>query len=173
MRMRCSRAALCAADLRVNTMMRLLLGVLLLGDHALCEGSRSPLPARITVASDATETELWAAGRLGDLLMLPVMTMDHSSDGGAAAAAGGTGQIAVGHGAATALGVPIGALVNLDDDSYIVSTGRGVPAGSVAIASSAHSARGSIHGAFAFLRALGFEFFAENVTRVPSPLPAL
>jgi hypothetical protein len=35
------------------------------------------------------------------------------------------------------------------------------------------SARGSIHGAFAFLRALGFEFFAENVTRVPSPLPTL
>jgi hypothetical protein len=27
-------------------------------------------------------------------------------------------------------------------------------------------------GAFAFLRALGFEFFAENATRVPSPLPS-
>ena len=65
------------------------------------------------------------------------------------------------------------ALANLDDDSYLVSTARGVPAGSVAIASSAGSARGSVHGAFAFLRALGFEFFAENVTRVPSPLPAL
>jgi hypothetical protein len=48
-----------------------------------------------------------------------------------------------------------------------------VPAGSVAIASSASSARGTIHGVFTFLRALGFEFYALNVTRVPSPLPGL
>ena len=96
----------------------------------LCEGA-FPLPTRIVVARNATETELWAAGKLADLLMLPMM----GSDGMAA----GTGrhQIAVGHGAATALGVPPGALANLDDDSYLVSTARGVPAGSVAIASSA------------------------------------
>ena len=94
----------------------------------LCEGA-FPLPTRIVVARNATETELWAAGKLADLLMLPMM-----DSGGMAA---GTGQIAVGHGAATALGVPLGALANLDDDSYLVSTARGVPAGSVAIASSA------------------------------------
>ena len=122
----------------------------------------APLPARIVVADDATETEVWAAGKLADLLMLPV---DNEM--------AGTAQIAVGHAAAAALGVPPAALKDLGDDSYLVSTARGVPAGSVAIASSAGSARGSVHGAFAFLRALGFEFFAENVTRVPSPLPAL
>jgi hypothetical protein len=135
----------------------------------LCEGA-PPLPARIVVAHNATETELWAAGKLADLLMLPTTT---TSDDGMTAAAAGTRQIAVGHGAAMALGVPPGALANLDDDSYLVSTARGVPAGSIAIASSPGSARGSIHGAFAFLRALGFEFFAENVTRVPTPLPTL
>ena len=96
----------------------------------LCEGA-FPLPTRIVVARNATETELWAAGKLADLLMLPMM----GSDGMAART--GHHQIAVGHGAATALGVPPGALANLDDDSYLVSTARGVPAGSVAIASSA------------------------------------
>ena len=137
-----------------------------LGRMLLCEGAL-PLPTRIVVARNATETELWAAGKLADLLMLPIM----DSDGMAA----GTGhhQIAVGHGAATALGVPLGALANLDDDSYLISTARGVPVGSVAIASSVGSTRGSIHGVFAFLRVLGFEFFAENVTRVPSLLPTL
>ena len=124
----------------------------------------APLPSRIVVADTATETERWAASRLAELLMLPT----HNDIGMA-----GTSQIAVGHGAATALGVPTGALADLGDDAFLVSTAHGVPRGSVAITSSAHSARGSVHGAFTFLRALGFEFFAENATRVPSPLPAL
>ena len=85
----------------------------------------------------------------------------------------GTAQIAVGYGAAAALGVPAGALLQLDDDSFLVATTHWVPRGSVAIASSSHSARGSIHGVYTFVRALGFEFFAENVTRVPSLLASL
>ena len=75
-----------------------------------------PLPTRIVVAEHGTETELWAAGRLADLLMLPIV----DSDDGAA----GTPQpqIAVGHAAANAMGVPPGALASLDDDSFLVST---------------------------------------------------
>ena len=122
-----------------------------------------PLPARIVVADGATDTERWAADTLARLLLLPTDNTIGTT---------GTKQIAVGHGAATALGVPAGALADLDDDSFLVSTTRWVPPGSVAITSSAHSARGSIHGAYAFLRALGFEFFAENATRVPSRRPA-
>ena len=124
------------------------------------------LPARIVVADDASETEVWAAGKLAGFLKLPIMGNGGRADGAAA-------QIAVGHGAATALGVPAAALAPLDDDSYLVSTtAHGVPPGSVAIASSARSARGTMYGAFAFLRALGFEFFAEDATRIPNPLPA-
>ena len=67
----------------------------------------------------------------------------------------------------SALGVPPAALEDLGDDSYLVSTARGVPAGSLTIASSKSSARGTMYGAFALLRALGFEFFAENATEIP------
>lgn len=121
-----------------------------------------PLPARIVVADNASESEVWAAGTLADVLRLPThrRAMDNEA------------QIAVGYGAATAMGVPPAVLASLDDDAYFVSTSaQGVPRGSVAIASSAHSARGTVYGVFAFLRALGFEFFAENATRIPNPFP--
>jgi hypothetical protein len=128
--------------------------------------SLPPLPARVVVAPGATETEAWAAAKVAELLALPL----HSavSDGGDDDA---SPRIAVGHGAAIALGVPPAALSDLGDDTSFVSTNasRGVPAGSVAIASSAGSLRGTLHGAFAFLRALGFEFFAPNATRTPQP----
>ena len=75
-----------------------------------------------------------------------------------------------------ALGVDPEALKALGDDAYLVSAAasRGVPRGSVAVASSAGSARGTMNGAFAFLRALGFEFLAQDETvRPPTPtLPA-
>ena len=67
--------------------------------------------------------------------------------------------------------MPPAALEDLGDDSYLVSTARGVPAGSLTIASSKGSARGTMYGAFALLRALGFEFFAENASRFAKPLP--
>ena len=125
----------------------------------------APLPARIVVAGDATDTERWSAAKLAELLLLPVE--------GTTAAAAGTPQIAVGHGAAVAMGVHASDLGALGDDSFLVSSKRGgVPAGSVAIASSARSSRGTMNGAFEFLRALGFEFFAANVSRIPIPRPS-
>lgn len=121
------------------------------------------LPGQVSVAVGASEAELWAADRLASLLTLP--------KGNPKA---GIAQIAVGYGAAKAIGVESVALDNLDDDSYLISTSqsRGVPSGSAVVASSSRSARGSIYAAFDFLRALGFEFFAENVTRVPHPMPS-
>ncbi len=121
------------------------------------------LPGQVSVAVDASEAELWAADRLASLLGVPKRDSKV-----------GISQIAVGYDAAVAIGVKRAALDNLDDDSYLISTSesRGVPSGSAVIASSAHSARGSIYGAFDFLRSLGFEFFAENVTRTPRPMPS-
>ena len=123
-----------------------------------------PLPMRIVVADGATETELWAAAKLSEILALPTTL---GAPGGTAAA-----QIAIGYGAAVALGVRAPALNKLDDDSFLVSTkaSRGVPARSIAIASSAHSARGTMNAIYGFLRAVNYEFFAENVTCIP-PTP--
>ena len=122
------------------------------------------LPAKIVVACNATKTELWAAGKLADMLALPVVV-------GALEGA----QIAVGHGAAVALGADPENLATLGDDAYVVSASRvrGVPPGSAMIASSAGSARGTMNGAFAFLRALGFDFFAQDETTTPATRPAL
>jgi hypothetical protein len=145
---------------------------------AAAAAAASSLPARIVVADNATNTERWAAAKLADILMLSVTGVggdpkDHDGPGGTAAA--GAPQIAVGYGAAVALGMHASDLDALGDDSFLVSTktARGVPAGSVAIASSAHSPRGAMNGAFAFLRTLDFEFFAVNVTRMPSPPPSV
>eukprot|EP01051_Picozoa_sp_SAG22_P005699 SAG22_NODE_347_length_11873_cov_15.313997_3_plen_1456_part_00 len=130
-------------------------------------GRSAPLPARVVVAPGATETEVWAAAKVAELLALPL----HSDSSPVSDRDDTSAQIAVGNGAAVALGVPPAALGALGDDTSFVSTNvsRGVPAGSVAIASSAGSLRGTLHGAFAFLRALGFEFFAPNATRTPRP----
>eukprot|EP01043_Picozoa_sp_COSAG02_P000987 COSAG02_NODE_20_length_53673_cov_86.864841_22_plen_582_part_00 len=116
---------------------------------------------QVSTAEDASETELWAADRLAELLALP--RGEYKA---------GASQIAIGYGAAVASGMNPAALDEMDDDSYLINTSNKVPRSSAAIiASSARSARGTIHGAFGFLRILGFEFFAENVTLVPEPMP--
>jgi hypothetical protein len=120
-----------------------------------------PLPAplsveaRVVVAKDASAVEAWAAVKISELLL---QQPDDDT------------QIAVGHGAAVAIGVDAEALAALGDDAYLLVSGpaRGVPLRSVAIASSAQSARGAMNGAFAFLRHIGFEFLAENETIVPT-----
>ena len=119
--------------------------------------------ARIVVAEDASATEVWAAEKLSALLPRS-LTHDHQDP-----------QIAVGHGAAVALGVNAEALESLGDDAYLVVSGpsRGVPVGSVAIASSASSARGTMNGAFAFLRQLGFEFLAQDEIVQPVGTPVV
>jgi hypothetical protein len=63
----------------------------------------------------------------------------------------------------------------LGDDAYVVVAGpaSGIPAGSVAIASSASSARGTMNGAFAFLRVLGIEILAQSETISPAGAPQI
>ena len=50
------------------------------------------------------------------------------------------------------------------DDAFLVRT---LPTGSAVIASSAGSMRGTMNGVFAFLRALGFAFLAQDETLKP------
>jgi hypothetical protein len=121
-------------------------------------------PRRIVVASVATQVERWSADRLADLLALPIV------NGGNAAASTAGAQIAVGYGAAVTLGVDPRTLATLGNDACLVSANRsrGIPIGSVAIASNVGSARGTMNGAFAFLRALGFEFLAQDETVKPA-----
>eukprot|EP01047_Picozoa_sp_COSAG01_P063239 COSAG01_NODE_8162_length_2895_cov_2.185265_1_plen_198_part_00 len=138
--------------------------------------ARVVLPPQVVLCADATETEKWAANKLAELLALPLHTIPSCGDSlptgtrNVSTGAFAQPQVAVGYGAAVLLGVPAGVLDCLGDDSFLVSTegARGVPVGSAAVASSTGSARGSLHGVFALLRALGFEFFAPNATRVPS-----
>lgn len=134
-----------------------------------------PAEAQVVVVADgATATERWAAAKLSQLLPKGLST-ELAAAAAAAGAPGARNQIAVGHGAAVALGVDPEALAALGDDAYLIVSGpaRGVPAGSVAIASSAQSRRGTMNGAFAFLRRLGFDFLAQDETVVPGGAPAL
>ena len=122
----------------------------------------APFPSSVRVMSDGSETELWAAAKLASLLSLPLVRAPPL----AAAAAAGGAEVWVGYGAATVFGaVPAARLSALGDDSYFLSATDG---GSVAIASSAGSQRGSMNGIYAFLRVVGFRFLTHNATVVPA-----
>jgi hypothetical protein len=111
----------------------------------------------VTVASNGSETELWAAAKLSQTMSLPLIYLPSAVL---------PSQIAVGHGAATALGTPPSTLSALGDDAFFISVSDG---SSLVIASSATSARGSMNGVYEFMRMLGFKFLAANVTTVPKP----
>ena len=144
----------------------------LASDGAAAAATATAFPRRVVVTPAATEVERYAAARLADLLALPIVDGGEDSLGDEATS---SAQIAVGHGAALALGVKAGDLAALGDDAFLASTShtRGVPVGSVAIASSATSARGTMNGAFAFLRELGFDFLSQDETVKPAGQPAL
>jgi hypothetical protein len=125
----------------------------------------APVPGRIVVADDASVVERWSASKLSELLKLSALSTTTR----------GAAQIAVGHGAAVALGMHAETLAGLGDDAYVVVAGpaSGIPAGSIAIASSASSARGTMNGAFAFLRVLGIEILAQSETIAPAGAPQI
>jgi hypothetical protein len=136
--------------------------------------------ARVVVAEDASAVEVWAAEKLSDLLPDSEvgLRLSHRRDDDSPDAPRPdfqSQQIAVGHGAAVALGLDPEALTPLGDDAFLLVSGpsRGLPAGSVVIASSAQSARGTMNGAFAFLRQVGFEFLAQDETVWPTGAPVL
>ena len=115
---------------------------------------------RVAVASDAKPAEVWAADKLACTLSLPIVRLSTASPAAAAAVA----QIAVGYGAAMALGASPSALSRLGDESFLITA---APGGSAIVASSAGSARGTINGAFKFMEILGFRFFTANFTERP------
>ena len=137
-------------------------------ENCVASAFQRPLPSQIVVAAGASEVELWAASMLSQQLGLPTTTVNVTVNATSRMNLGE--QIGVGHGAAVALGVPADVLGKLSDDAYLVATGpaRGIESDSVAIASSPGSARGTMNGAFAFLRKLGFEFLAQDETIVPA-----
>ena len=121
------------------------------------------LPTCVAVAGSGSTsaTELWAAKTLAKSMSLPLVY--HLPSGPMMTTE--PSQIAVGYSAAVALGVSPSALSSLSDDAFSISTvGDG---SSLAIASSAHSARGSINGIYEFMRKVGFRFLAANVTSIP------
>jgi hypothetical protein len=123
-----------------------------------------PFPSSVKVMSDGSETELWAAVKLASLLSLPLVRAPPLAV--AAAEVTVLSEVLVGYGAATVLGgVPAARLSTLGDDSYFLST---TDNGSVAIASSAGSQRGSMNGIYAFLRVVGFRVLTHNATVVPA-----
>jgi hypothetical protein len=148
----------------------------------LVQARSSALPTRVTVAANGSPTELWAADRLAEVLAIPLEHLDPSR----APAPGDAAQIAVGFGAATALGIAPSTLSVLGDDAFFIGTARGGSSienedtinrgesgggSSLVVASSTDSARGSMNGVFELMRMLGFRFLTENVTIAPK-LPA-
>ena len=150
------------------------------------------LPARVTVAANGSPTELWAADRLAEVLgktlvKLPpppagdAQTMPGIDAGMSAAGAVAASQIAVGFGAATALGISPSTLSVFGDDAFFIGTARGGSiengdttkrgesggGSSLVVASSVDSARGTMNGAFELMRMLDFSFLTENVTIAP------
>ena len=81
----------------------------------------------------------------------------------------GQAQIAVGHGAALAVGVPASVLGSLGGgDAYILTTKGLSPPGSVAVGAAPDSDRGSMNGVYALLRQLGFHDLAVNASTRPT-----
>ena len=144
-----------------------------LGDGLATNLSVAPFPQQITVGPTASQTELWAAHHLSYMLVLPVIDANELSTLGSHERSVGVNQIAVGHEAAVAIGMDPEGLAALGDDDFVITCKRGVATGSVAVASSSGSARGVMNGAFAFLRALGFEFLAQDEIIRPGPIGGL
>ena len=117
-------------------------------------------PSLITVGSNATATELFAAGslesRLRETLGLAAAHIVAVSARTAHAV-----QLAVGYEASLAAGVPAEKLHGLGDDGYILLP---LKQGGVALGAAKDSARGALNAAYGLLRAGGMRFLQKNVT---------
>jgi hypothetical protein len=140
-----------------------------------------PIPTTVTTAADASLPELHAAAELTKLLNSILNHANSQSHGSpvftlatATASLASRLQIAVGHGAALALGVPASALATkkLGLEGFLAST-AGVPAGSVVLSGAKGAPRGALYAVNAFAEALGVHYLALDTTVLPSTLPAL
>ena len=139
-------------------------------DDVTHPGQQTPVPTAITLAANASPTEVYAASVLAEHLHLPTVSAGTT-------AAAGEGQqvahvIAVGFGASRAAGVSAAQLeqtADLSGDAFCLLSGvAGVQSGSVAVGAGLNSTRGSMNGAFELLRQLGFKHLAPSVTIRPT-----
>ena len=141
-------------------------------------GARSGggFPTKIAVSAGATEAENSAATELA-VFLNRISGAPHLY--AVQRPQQGVPQIAVGHGAALALGIGPQAVAGLGLEGYVMTTNvsLGVAAGSLVLTGALAAPRGTLYAVNAFLEQLGVQFLAQDVTllpvRLPSALPSL
>ncbi|KOO28114.1 f5 8 type c domain protein [Chrysochromulina tobinii] len=130
------------------------------------EGVSANLPVRIALASDATPSEQLAAKELQSFLskLCPFRAFDIG-----APEPGGTQQLAVGRGAALALGAPADALQQAGETTLLDTT---LLAASGSTIVSGGPDRGALYAAYQLLEHLGYRFLAPDETIVPAECPS-
>jgi hypothetical protein len=136
----------------------------------------TPIPTTITTAKDASASELHAAASLLSVLnqisggsVTPAFQRATASP-----ALAGTPQIAVGYGAAIALGAPATSLEGLGLEGFVATTAAPfVPPGSVMLSGGKAAARGALYAANNFTDAIGVLYLAQDTTVLPAALPPL
>ena len=136
----------------------------------------------VAVAADATEPEREAAAEIAAMVgtLCGAAPLKLTTP----AVAKGQLQLAVGVGAATAVGVPLGDLSvsTLGSEGFVATSNRSAElraaVGSYALSGAANSSSGTLYGCYHLMRALGVRFLAWDHTMlpaagVPSPMPAL
>ena len=136
--------------------------IALLAAHAAAAAT----PAmQVYLAASSTADEAFAAQELSELL--GNATGSAVAVGSSKASSGLT--LAVGYGAATAVGLHSSALENLGNESFVVtSNASGVSSGCIAISGGQKARRGALYGVYHLLDAWGFRFFAPNATVMPT-----
>ena len=137
--------------------------IALLAAHAVAAAATPAM--QVYLAASSTADEAFAAQELSELL--GNATGSAVAVGSSKASSGLT--LAVGYGAATAVGLPSSALDNLGNESFVVtSNASGVSSGCIAISGGQKARRGALYGVYHLLDAWGFRFFAPNATVMPT-----
>ena len=153
----------------------LLLGLLLSGVvGAGYAASTTAFPALIVVAAGASDSELHAASSLQDTLHAIAPSQGFAVVN--AVANSSVPHIAVGHGAALALGAPPGLLTGLGAEGLLVATtGNGawqLPPNCAVLTGGPAAPRGALYAVGELLEALGVQFLGRYDTTMPATLPA-
>lgn len=131
--------------------------------------SPPPSPFEVFLAPDATADERFAATELANWLgnATTGSPLKISAAPPAAEAAAGT-TLAVGYGAAMAVGMPPGSLMGLGNESFVVSSNTsGLSKGCIVVSGGNRARRGALYGVYHLLKAWGFRFYAPTETIVP------
>jgi hypothetical protein len=122
------------------------------------------------VADNASASERYAAQTL--VRYLNNISKSHFELQNATAATAAQPQLAVGFGAACALGVPATVMAGLGEEGFVVSSvHKGLTSAQAVLTGGEGAPRGTIYAVDACLEALGAKFLAWDVTVLPSSLP--